>query len=202
MTGSALPWLVVACEALLAVGVMFVLYVVGIRNTRRRSRASARRLVERIRAQEPERLAAVRKLLIAAGDVDEQAALQQAEELMARERSFYSRVLKAFLGRDTDALEDLEQGLAELTERYRVLGETSARAPRASGDDAGSTDSQDVNADLQRQNRELQAQLAQANEKLENITREYMAVYRQQAATGVKTGGEGEPVSPGRKPRD
>lgn len=203
MTGSALPLLVVAIEALLATGVLFVLYVARARSQRRRSRASARRFVERIRGQEPERLAAVRERLTGAGGVDEKAVLRQAEELMARERSVYSGVLKAVLGRDANALEDLEQRVAELADGYRMLGELSGRASHPPGDGARSTELQGINADLQSQNRELQAQLTQANENLENLTREYMAVYRQQAATKVKaTDGEGSPVPPERKPGD
>ncbi|MEJ2344050.1 MAG: hypothetical protein P8076_04910 [Gammaproteobacteria bacterium] len=192
MTGSVLPLLVVAVEALLALGVLFVLHLARARTQRRRSRASARRLVERIRGQEPERLTAVRQLLITAGGMDEKAALRQADELMARERSVYSRVLTAFLGRDVNALDDLEQRVAELADGYRKLGELSGRAPHPSGDDA----------DLQRQNRELQSQLAQANENLENLTREYMAVYRQQAASKEKSAGAAAPKPPEPKSGD
>jgi hypothetical protein len=199
MISSLLSILIVVGELLLALAIVFAVFLWRVSARRKRQRSAAERLVGKLRSSKNDRLQRVRATLSEKYGLEGEALEEKAQRLVSLEKSLFARFLRAFLGRDDEGVAVLDESVDALVGAYAELvpaGTTEADAAQAQS-------LQEANAELTAERDRLQEELRQAHESMDAMAREYVSVYRGaggaklKGAAAVETaeGDSGEPVS-------
>ena len=179
MTESLTSMLVIFSEVglLLAVGAFVLVFFVLRR--KRRENSLARHFVEKFRQNEDTRKQNLMDVLQKVHEMDANLAAKTAEAMLGCEKQIYSRVLRMFLGKDRDALSQLQKDVENMAAAYRKLVDT---AQNTAAIERG--DNPKIQAQLRAQIKQITAErdkvqkdLDEAMASMENMLKEYTQMY-------------------------
>ncbi len=176
MVSSLISMLIVAGELLLALAVVFGVFLWRVTARRKRQRSAAERLVVKLRGSEKDRLERVKATLSSKYGLEGDALEEKAARLVSLEKSLFARFLRAFLGRDDEGVTVLDESVDALVGAYAEL--SPAAAPAGEGDSEQAESLKEANAALTVERDRLQEELRKANESLDSMVREYVSAYR------------------------
>jgi len=182
MVSSLLSILIVVGELLLALAIVFAVFVWRLSARRKRQRSAAERLVGKLRSSQNDRLERVRTTLSEKYGLEGEELEEKAQRLVSLEKSLFARFLRAFLGRDDEGVTVLDESVDALVGAYAEL----APAATTEGDAAQTQTLQEANAELTAERDRLQNELRQANESMDTMAREYVSVYRGAGGSKLK----------------
>jgi len=191
MISSLLSILIVVGELLLALAIVFAVFVWRVSARRKRQRSAAECLVGKLRSSQNDRLERVRTTLSEKYGIEGEELEEKAQRLVSLEKSLFARFLRAFLGRDDEGVTVLDESVDALVGAYVELAPV---ATTTEGDAAQTQTLQEANAELTAERDRLQNELRQANESMDAMAREYVSVYR--GAGGSKLKGAGAEEGP------
>lgn len=186
MTESLASMLVIFSEVgmLLALGAFILIFVVLRR--KRRENGLARHFVENLKEHEVSRKQSLIDVLQKVHEMDANLADKTAQAMLGCEKKIYSRVLRMFLGKDRDALTQLQKDVENMASAYRKLVDT------AQSNAVIERDNPKMHAQLRAQIKQITAErdkvqkdLDEAMVSMENMMKEYTLMY----SGGVKKEG-------------
>ena len=179
MTESLTSMLVIFSE----IGILLVLvaFVVGFLMLRRKNRENylARHFVEKLKQEEGTRKQSLMDILQKVHEMDANLATKTAEAMLGCEKQIYNRVLRLFLGKDRDALPQLQKDVENMATAYRKLVDTAQNTTIVERDD-----NPKLHAQLRAQIKQITAErdkvqkdLDEAMISMENMLKEYTQMY-------------------------
>lgn len=179
MTESLTSMLVIFSE----IGILLVLvaFVVVFLMLRRKNRENylARHFVEKLKQEEGTRKQSLMDILQKVHEMDANLATKTAEAMLGCEKQIYNRVLRLFLGKDRDALPQLQKDVENMATAYRKLVDTAQNTTIVERDD-----NPKLHAQLRAQIKQITAErdkvqkdLDEAMISMENMLKEYTQMY-------------------------
>lgn len=179
MTESVTSFLVIFSEIgiLLAVGGIVIVFFILRR--KRRENSLAKHFVENLRMGEDARKHNLMDVLQKVHEMDESLAVKTAEAMLGCEKRIYSRVLKMFLGKERDVLDQLQKDVENMASAYRKLVDTAESVKIVERGDNPKLQAQ-LRAQIKQVTAErdkLQKDLDEAMMSMENMLKEYTQMY-------------------------
>lgn len=115
--------LVLTSEIGFILTVIFIIALVYILKKQQKDKAMTHKLVQQFKEEAPARRENLLQKLKVSFNMQEDEAQKKLHELMSREKSLYSHVLKAFTGQDRSIISNLNDDIQELIKAYQSLSE-------------------------------------------------------------------------------
>ncbi len=161
--------------------VMLVLAGVIIFFRSRRSRqdkGKALELVARVNKDSKEKLDNLKIVLQETYGLDEEAAVEKADDLIKTEKKLYVKMLRVHMGHDRNAIASIDKDVKALIDNYRNLVEGEPGGSEEETEKrATPTILRGENKALRLAKAQLEADLAAAMETMENMMTEYATMY-------------------------
>ena len=144
---------------------------------KRQNKQMALQLVEKIKQAEEERKSSLAELLKTSFELEDEAAINKAEQLIKGEKALYSRVLKLFLGREPEQIMELDKNVEELVASYHHLFGSEGDNDSDESGESTLVKLRKENVALRQDKAQMKAHLDVAMQTMENMMAEYASMY-------------------------
>jgi len=182
--------LIMMSEFALMFAIAIAMIIYKIVSGRKKDREQVKLFVEKLRTREPERNSARIDLLKKQYNLDDEAIKTYIEQLSAREKSVYGKIIKISLGKDKDALKTLDDDIDALLQSCNVTTDRVANSSGAGDGEGGSVeisvDSEETkgqakeNVILKEENERLVTELEDMKKQAAEMMAEYTMMYGKQ----------------------
>lgn len=177
--------LVLTSEIGFILTVIFIIALVYMLKKKQKDEAMTHKLVQQFKEEAPGRRDNLLQKLKETFNMQEDAAQEKLHELVSREKSLYSHILKAFTGQDRTIIANLNEDIQALITAYQTL---SASQPASAPQDADTAEnSEDNTAELEkmmaekelaiRERDNLKKDLNNALDSIQKLQAEYEQMY-------------------------
>ena len=156
----------------------------------KRDKVLARKLVETLKGNEPQRIEHLKNILEKINHLDEASAEKSVEMILRCEKNLYARIIKMFLGRDRGGIVNINKDVESLAESYRNLSSVTevgdAEKFHSEDNPLLSTQLRAQVKKLEQENAKLERDLGEAMESMDTMLKEYTMMY---SGSGAKRDG-------------
>jgi len=185
--------LIMMSEFALMFAIAFAVIIYKIVSGRKKNREQVKIFVEKLRTKEPERNSARIDLLKTQYNLDDEAIKTYIEQLSAREKSVYGKIIKISLGKDKGALKTLDDDIDALLKSCNITADIVANSSGGGGGGNGEGGSVELSVDseqseglakenviLKEENEKLVTELEDMKKQASEMMAEYTMMYGKQ----------------------
>ena len=171
--------LVLTSEIGFILTIIFIIALLYILKKKKKDEAMTHKLVLQFKEEAPARRENLLEKLKVTFNMEEDEAQDKLHELVSREKSLYSHVLKAFTGQDRTTISNLDEDIQELIKAYQSLGVSQQTVVQEENmESADEIEKLKAEKDLAIQERDnLKQDLNNALDSIQTLQAEYTQMY-------------------------